>query len=389
MDLIIIGGGAAGIFAAINFAETYPRKKALILEQSQQVLSKVKISGGGRCNVTHSCFDPRQLVQNYPRGNQELLGPFSRFQPSDIVNWFESRGVPLKTEADGRMFPKTNQSQTIIDCLLKAATDAGVVIQKGAKVVDVDMGFKIYLKSGETLTAKKIMIATGSSRFGYDLVQKLGHTVINPVPSLFTFNIPNSPFHKLTGVSVDDAIVTLPELKMSQKAPLLITHWGFSGPAVLKLSAWAARELHELSYNTPVMIDWCPNGIEFPKESSKSIFNEPIKYLPKKLWATLLTLSKIDGNKKWQQISRKQRVCLQQNIKQTLVTMSGKTTFKQEFVTCGGVKLSEVNFKTMESKLVPNLYFGGEVLDIDGVTGGFNFQAAWTCGWIAGNQLDS
>jgi len=337
--------------------------------------------------VTHSCFDPKQLVQNYPRGNRELLGPFSRFQPSDVVEWFETRGVSLKTEPDGRMFPRTDNSQTIIDCLLKAAANAGVEIRKGAKVVDIEDHFTVHLKGGESLSADKLMLATGSGRFGYDLAKKLGHTVVSPVPSLFTFNVPDSPFSALTGVSVEDVVVKLPEFNLSQRGPLLMTHWGFSGPAVLKLSAWAARELNQLSYLTPVTIDWCPDGIELPKESMKSIFNKPLGQLPKKLWATLLGLSKIDGHQKWEQISRKQRDLLLQHIKRTHVTMSGKTTFKQEFVTCGGVKLNEVNFKTMESKLIPNLYFGGEILDIDGVTGGFNFQAAWTGGWIAGNHL--
>ncbi len=390
-SLIIVGGGAAGIFAAIHCAENNPSKKVLVLEQSQKLLSKVKVSGGGRCNVTHSCFDPQQLVQNYPRGGKELRGPFSRFQPRDMVDWLDSRGVALKTEADGRMFPTTDDSQTIIDCLLDAAKKAGVTIQCGSKVVKIskeDTLFSVQLSKGETIQAEKLMLATGSGRFGYELAKELGHTIIEPVPSLFTFNVPDSHLISLAGVSVEDAQVTLPN-KMSQRGPILITHWGFSGPAVLKLSAWAARELYALSYETPFNIDWCP-GQSYEqlrtllknKKSQKSLLNDPLVSLPKKLWNALLLIWKIEGTKRWNHLSKHEHECLIKGFKQSEFVMSGKTTYKQEFVTCGGVKLSEVNFKTMESKIVPNLYFAGEILDIDGVTGGFNFQAAWTGGWI-------
>lgn len=393
--ITIIGAGPAGLFAAIKTAESLP-SQVLVLEQTQQVLTKVKISGGGRCNVTHSCFDPKELVKNYPRGSRELLGPFTRFQPVDTIAWFESRGVKLKTEEDGRIFPITDTSQTIIECILNAASQSGVGIRRGASVSKITKkgeGFELLLKTGELIATKKVMLATGGSRQGYRLVEELNHTIIPPEPSLFTFNVPHFSLESLSGISIEKAQVSLPEYKMVQKGPLLITHWGFSGPAVLKLSAFAARELAASKYQTICEIDYLPEISEDElksiiqqmrqKEGKKLVSNHPAGLLPKNLWKLLVD----DDKAFWQNFSKKQEEKLINNLKRSHYYISGKTTYKNEFVTCGGVKLSEVNFKTMESRLCPGLFFGGEVLDIDGITGGFNFQAAWTTGWIAGEAM--
>lgn len=388
----MIGGGAAGIFAA---AMTHS-KSVLVLEQSNALLSKVKISGGGRCNVTHHCFDPAKLVEFYPRGGKELRGPFTRFGPLEMVEWLRLQGVEVKTEEDGRMFPVTDSSQTIIDCLLQAAERQGVMIEKGQKVVSLEKGcdrFCLHLKSGDTIEAKKVLLASGSSRFGYELARELGHTVTPPVPSLFTFNVPGCPLNGCAGISVPDAKVSLPG-KLDQQGPLLITHWGFSGPAVLKLSAFAARELHDASYEMPFWIDWCPGRTQDEivsyaarRVSHKKVAGDPLIPIAKKLWRALVSLWGVSDQEKWSELSKKQRSQITEGIKRSAFSMLGKTTHKEEFVTCGGVKLSEVNFKTMESKKVPGLYFSGEVLDIDGVTGGFNFQAAWTCSWTAAQNI--
>ena len=391
----VIGAGAAGMFAAIRASETLPAR-ILVLEQSQQLLSKVKISGGGRCNVTHSCFDPKELIKNYPRGNKELQAPFTRFQPQDTVNWFESRGVKLKTEEDGRMFPITNDSQTIIDCIMNAAALGKVEIRRGAAVVKitrVQNGFEILLRSGEKILTEKIMLATGGTKQGHRLAQELGHTIVPPVPSLFTFNIPNSPLESIVGVSIDPVKVSLKEFNMEQRGPLLVTHWGLSGPAVLKLSAWAARKLFECEYQTTCQVDFLPDLsvdqlrnllLETSKQGvGKPVSNTPIGNLPRRLWKLLVNDDKI----LWRNFSKKGMELLIEKLKCSSYQISGKTTYKNEFVTAGGVKLSEVNFKTMESRITPGLYFGGEILDIDGVTGGFNFQAAWTTGWLAGGAM--
>ena len=344
-DFIVIGGGAAGIFAAIQAATL--GKEVLVLEATSQLLSKVKISGGGRCNVTHSCFEPKELVSNYPRGSKELLGPFHQFQPEDMVQWLETCGVRLKTEKDGRMFPITDRSETIIEALLESAQKAGVTIRKNCRVKSVKKGFKVELKSGEVIQSEALMLATGSSPSGWRLAKSLGHTVLPQVPSLFTFNVPDSPLLDLSGISVDHVRVTLPTLKRSYEGPILITHWGFSGPAVLKLSAFCAIEMHQLDYKLPLEINWA--------------LNWPDHQIPKRLFKRLT------------------------HIERDCYKINGKSTNKSEFVTCGGVDLKEINFKTMESKITPGLYFGGEILNIDGITGGFNFQAAWTTGWIAGS----
>lgn len=399
-DTVIIGGGAAGFFAAIKCSENNSKRKVLLLEKSRKLLSKVKISGGGRCNVTHACFQPAELVKYYPRGQKELRGPFSQFQPSDTIEWFENRGVTIKKESDGRMFPDTDDSQTIIDCLLEAAKK--VEIQCGKSVVAIDVvenGFSIKLRGDEHIHAKHVVIATGSSPAGHDLAKQLNHSVVKPIPSLFTFNIPNSPLEHLSGVSVEEVRVALPEFRAHYIGPILITHWGFSGPAVLKLSAFCAKELHACDYQTTTQVDWTPDTSDEKlreliigtksAHSKRTVANDPIIPLPKQLWKELVMRSSIDETTRWINISKKHIENLVQKIKRDRYSISGKTTYKQEFVTCGGVNLSEVNFKTMESKKVPNLYFAGEVLDIDGITGGFNFQAAWTTGWLAGRSISS
>jgi hypothetical protein len=395
--VVIIGGGAAGFFAAITCAEAAPHTHVILLEKTRQVLSKVKISGGGRCNVTHACFDPAELVKFYPRGSRELRGPFSFFQPKDTIAWFEGRGVKLKVEEDGRMFPVSDDSQTIISALMGAASNAGVELRRECGLESVAKEgdkFLLTLTTGETLTADKILFATGSQSKMWELIKNLGHTIVPSVPSLFTFNIPDSPFHDLSGVSVPDAIVTLPKWKMQHRGPVLITHWGVSGPAVLKLSAWAARELHQCDYVADVKINWAPNGqaSEAFAEAkrctpTKFVHTEALFDLPKKLWKRMVSLAGIDESVRWSHVSKEQLNNLTKWIHETALPMRGKTTNKEEFVTAGGVKLSEVNFKTMESKVVPGVYFAGEVLDVDGITGGFNFQNAWTTGRIAGLSL--
>lgn len=399
-SVVIIGGGAAGFFAAIKCAEVLPKGSVLLLEQTQKVLSKVKISGGGRCNVTHSCFEPKKLIQNYPRGSKELLGPFFRFQPKDLIEWFNQRNVKLKTEVDGRMFPVTDDSQTIIDCFSKEAAKLDVHIELGAKVVSLkkqESIFQIDLKSGHTLVANKVMLATGGGGSGIQIAQDLGHSIVSLVPSLFTFNVPDSPLLPLSGISLEDVVVSLPELKMEHRGPILLTHWGFSGPAVLKLSAWAARELYDRSYCMKMSIDWLPSlsfdetqsAIEqhILKNTGKVVENDSPFPMPKNLWISFVKTLQLKSGGRWAEVSKTQKLSLIQKLKKDSYQISGKTTYKQEFVTAGGVDLSEIDFKRMESKLIPNLFFGGEILNIDGITGGFNFQAAWTAGWIAGESM--
>jgi predicted Rossmann fold flavoprotein len=399
--IIVIGGGAAGFFSAIQCARLKSVEEVLILEQSQQVLSKVKISGGGRCNVTHACFSPKELILNYPRGSKELLSAFHRFQPQDTIDWFKDEGVELKTEKDGRLFPMTNRSQTIVDALMEAAKESGVKIRFGNKVNHLektDGQFIVHLKNGEQLSANKVMLSTGSSKLGYELAESLGHTIIPALPSLFTFNIPDSPLHHLSGISVLNARVKLPEFNLEKSGPLLITHWGFSGPAVLKLSAFAAIDLANSNYSTVCEIDWLP---ELNKESlrkdlklhskingKKRIFQvSPFCSLPKKLWRTLLLSCCINETLEWRTLTKDKYEALLLCLKKNEYSMKGKATYKKEFVSCGGIKRDEIDFRTMESKVIEGLFLGGEILDIDGITGGFNFQAAWTTGWIAGNAM--
>lgn len=395
--LIGIGGGAAGIFAAIAAKEHNPDADVVVLEKTSHLLNKVRISGGGRCNVTHSCFDPKILVNNYPRGNKALLGPFTRFQPRDTIDWFANRGVETKTEEDGRMFPITDSSQTIIDCLLNEADRLGVEIRLKQHIERIEPGFNIQLADNEVLECDNLLLATGSSPVGYNYAKQFGHMIVDPVPSLFTFNVPNSPLVDLSGVSVERATVSLPEANMQQTGPLLITHWGFSGPAALKLSAWGARWLHDQQYRVRLHIDWLPdlskekvlNQLKQNRDMNpnQQLGNSNLFALPRRLWERLLSITNIDLKKRNAEFSNDQLQKLTDTLKANAFEVQGKTTYKEEFVTSGGVKLDEVNFRTMESRLQPGLFFAGEVLDIDAVTGGFNFQNAWTTGWIVGQSL--
>jgi predicted Rossmann fold flavoprotein len=406
---IVVGGGAAGFFGAIACAEAYPQARVLLLEASYQPLTKVRISGGGRCNVTHACFDPALLVQHYPRGGRSLRGAFSRFQPQDTVAWFQQRGVKLKTEADGRMFPITDDSETIVNCLMQSARQAGVEVVTKAAVVGVvravsqipPQGFELELKSGEVLPCRRLLLSTGSSPQGYRFAQALGHTVEPPVPSLFTFTIPDSQLRELAGVAVESAQVRLlvPDQKpLEQTGALLITHWGMSGPAVLKLSAWGARMLQEQQYRAQIQVNWLPgDGLEDvrqklgavkEREGKKAIATYcPFPSISRRLWHYLLTRAGIAAETRWADLPKKDLTQLVLELTQGSYGVQGKGVFKDEFVTCGGVRLKEVDFKTMESRLCPGLHFAGEILDIDGVTGGFNFQSAWTTGWLAGQGM--
>jgi len=397
----VVGGGAAGFFAAITAAEV--GAAVTLLERGPQFLSKVRISGGGRCNVTHACFEPREFTKRYPRGDKELIGPFHKFQASDTVAWFESRGVELKTEPDGRMFPITDSSQTIIDCLMQAARDAGVELRLNAGVESAERqgggGFSLKLTNGESLTCDRLLLATGGCRsvaLG-QMAVSLGHTLEPPVPSLFTFQIEAPWLRALAGVSVEQAEVSVPSAGLRERGPLLATHWGLSGPVILRLSAWGARELSASDYKFPLLVNWLPqlNAEQLAKElqsrresqGAKLVVNAPIAPLTARLWEALVLAAGLSRESRWASMSRTQHQQLVQQLSRSEFTVSGKSLNKDEFVTCGGVRLSEVNFKTMESRICPGLHFAGELLDIDGITGGFNFQAAWTTGWLAGNAL--
>ena len=401
--IIIIGGGAAGFFAAITAAIAHARASIILLEAGREFLTKVRISGGGRCNVTHHCFEPSQFVQYYPRGAKALRGAFSRFQPKDTIAWFKSRDVTLKTEADGRMFPITDDSATIANCLLETAKEYGVNLRPNSPVKSLqklENKFWVELKNGEILKGDRVLIATGSNPMGYRWAKALGHQVQEPVPSLFTFNIKDPRLTDLAGIAVENVRVSLlnPEQKkLEQMGPLLITHWGVSGPAILKLSAWGARLLHDHKYQMPLIINWLPN---YNRETLQAILletkqSQPRKQIltvspveiPKRLWQSLVTFIGIDSKMVLADLSKKALNNLLIELLQGEYLIRGKGVFKEEFVTCGGVNLSEINFKTMESKKCPGLFFAGEVLDIDGVTGGFNFQSAWTTGWLAGQAI--
>ena len=403
--IIIIGGGAAGFFAAITAAIAHSHSSVILLEAGREFLNKVRISGGGRCNVTHHCFEPSQLVQYYPRGGKALRGAFSRFQPKDTVAWFKYRDVTLKTEADGRMFPITDDSATIANCLLETAKEYGVNLRPNSPVKSlqkIENQFWIELKNGEILKSDRVLIATGSNPLGYRWAKELGHQVQEPVPSLFTFNIKDARLTDLAGIAVENVRVSLispDQKKLEQTGPLLITHWGVSGPAILKLSAWGARLLHDQNYQMPLIINWLPN---YNRETLQAILLEtkqtqprkqilnfsPVE-IPKRLWQSLVTFIGLDAKMVWADLSKKALNNLLIELLQGEYLIKGKGVFKEEFVTCGGVNLNEINFKTMESKKCPGLFFAGEVLDIDGVTGGFNFQSAWTTGWLAGQAMGS
>ncbi len=403
MRVIVIGGGAAGFFGAITCASVSPETEVILLEAGKKPLTKVRISGGGRCNVTHHCFDPMLLVQAYPRGGKALRGALTRFQPQDTINWFEKRGVRLKTEADGRMFPVTDNSETIIHCLLQEAEAKGVKIKTGVKVQWLsyeDERLIVELKDGNFLHCDRVLLATGSQRLSYQWVSQLGHKIIPPIPSLFTFNIEDDRLTDLAGISLEKVelqLQTKGKQKQKQTGELLITHWGLSGPAVLKLSAYGARILYDHNYRIGLLINWLPDeNLETIKEKllkqkdltpRRQIMSFSPVGIPRRLWEKLATVSGITLTQRWAEISKKQINALAKELTQGEFQIQGKGVFKEEFVTCGGIDLKGVNFKTMESKLVSGLYFAGEILDIDGITGGFNFQNAWTTGWLAGQAM--
>jgi predicted flavoprotein YhiN len=442
-QVIVVGGGAAGFFAAIVAAEQ--GADVTVLEKTSRFLDKVRISGGGRCNVTHACFDSRDFATRYPRGEKALLGPFAKFSARDTVAWFESRGVKLKAEADGRMFPVTDSSQTIMDCLMQAARKAGVKLRLNCGVKNVAklpngrfaltiadktsspaspleerVGVRrpMQLKertprpgplpalrgegeptAGEALACGRLLLATGGCRAAAagQLAVSLGHSLEPPVPSLFTFHIESAWLRSLAGVSVGVVEVSVPAARLRERGPLLVTHWGLSGPAILRLSAWGARALHDLHYHFPLFVNWLPGlspekiicefQIRREKSGAKLAINVPLAPLPARLCEQLVLAAGIPRDTRWAALTRPQLRALSQQFARTEFSVTGKTLNQDEFVTCGGVRLAEVNFKTMESKVCPGLFFAGELLDIDGVTGGFNFQAAWTTGWLAGQAM--
>ena len=401
-DILVIGGGAAGFFTAINAAEMNPSKRIGLLERGKDVLTKVKISGGGRCNVTHAQYDPRELSKNYPRGEKELLGPFHSFMTGDTVAWFESKGVQLKTEADGRMFPVSDSSQTIIDCFLAETERLSIDVLLNNSVKSVSKTDAVWSieTTAQVLEAKVLVVASGSNPKIWKLMEQLGHTIVLPVPSLFTFNIKDSRILDLPGVSTPASIKVLNEkgkVELESDGPLLITHWGMSGPAILKLSAWGARILAPREYRFTIIVNWLPelsedevlealvaNKGEFSKQTI-------LKYahfgLPKRLWRNVVKAVGIDATETWAEITKRKLQNLAQQLTASYFEVNGKSTFKEEFVTAGGVDLKEVNFKTFESKKCPGLYFAGEVLNIDAITGGFNFQNAWTGAFMVAQAI--
>jgi predicted flavoprotein YhiN len=458
--VIVVGGGAAGFFAAITCAEAAPEAEVTVLERGPQFLAKVRISGGGRCNVTHACFDERELAARYPRGGRALLSPFKNFQARNTVAWFESRGVKLKTEADGRMFPVSDSSETIIDCLMNAARAAGVKLRLNCSVEHVAAsgtgilpvqpvrdrleacptfeltftnktsspsppleeggGARRPIQTGEqtprpgplpavrgegettepeTLVCDRLLLATGGCRAAAagQLAVSLGHTLEPPVPSLFTFRTESPWLRSLAGISVGAVEVSVPSAKLRERGPLLVTHWGLSGPAILRLSAWGARALHGFNYQFPLQVNWLPQlhaeaiaaelKLRQAAQPARLVVNVPVTPLPLRLWEQLVLAAGIARDTRWAALSRAAQHQLVQQLIRTEFPVTGKSLNQDEFVTCGGVRLGEVNFKTMESKVCPGLFFAGELLDIDGITGGFNFQAAWTTGWLAGKAM--
>jgi len=402
-DLVVIGGGAAGFFGALQVAQNQPGSKVIILEKTSKLLTKVAVSGGGRCNVTHDCPNPFELSRHYPRGERPLKSLFKRYNVQDVVGWFSERNVSLKTENDGRMFPVTDSSQTIVDCFLREATRLKVVIETNKRVSKI-------VRSGENLIvetaardkymAKKILLATGGNPQldSYSWIAELGHPIIDPIPSLFTFNDADKRFKDLMGIAVQHADIKIQGTKFTESGPVLITHWGLSGPAVIKLSAWAAAYLHQQQYKFDVHVNWIrtkddvcrrqllDNKIVNPKQK---VFSNPMYALPHRLWQRLCELSEINPSRVWNDVSLRDVNRLVENLVNGVFHIAGKTTFKEEFVTCGGVDLKDVDLDTMESKLTKNVYFAGEVLNIDGETGGFNFQAAWTTAYIAAEAIIS
>lgn len=392
-QIIVIGGGAAGFFAAINTAERLKSAQVIILEKSNKLLSKVKISGGGRCNVTNFCLDTNELVKNYPRGGKELKQVFARFQVQDTINWFEKRSVKLKKEADERMFPFSDNSQTIIDCFLKEVERLGIEVRLNEEVLKIEKLPNSWLnvqtdKNLRYECCAVICSTGGHNRLkNYNFIQELGHKIITPLPSLFTINLPNSNIKELMGLSVKSALVKVAGLKHKYAGPVLITHWGLSGPAVLKLSAYAAEDFFAMNYEADILINWLSDlseeEIKNEIEKNRFAIYNSLFGLPKRLWEYFLIKAEIPLQKSGNELSKKQINKLVQILINDNYSMQGKTTFKEEFVTCGGVDLKEVDFKTMQSKIIPGLYFCGEVLNIDGITGGFNFQSAWSTAAVA------
>jgi predicted Rossmann fold flavoprotein len=399
-DVIIVGGGAAGFFAAINIAEQNKALKVAILERGKMGLQKVKVSGGGRCNVTHAEFTPSELVQNYPRGEKELLGPFHQFMTGDTIEWFEKRGVELKIEEDGRMFPVSDSSQTIIDCFLKEAKKHHVEVLYNHSVKNIEkQNDTWYLKTDECdFVSKKLVIATGSNPKVWQLLENLGHSISQPVPSLFTFNIKDKRIESIPGVVVQNVEIKVLGTDLISEGPLLITHWGMSAPAILKLSAFGALELAKRDYKFEIEINFIRKTAEecldilknLKIELAKKTVLKSVQFdLPKRLWHQLILASEMDAELRWANMNKQQLESLTEQLTQAVFKVDGKSTFKEEFVTAGGVDLKEVNFKTFESKVHPGLYFAGEVLNIDAVTGGFNFQNAWTNAYIVSKSISS
>ncbi|MEZ4910875.1 MAG: NAD(P)/FAD-dependent oxidoreductase [Saprospiraceae bacterium] len=394
-DVIAIGGGAVGFFSAINLAIARPDLKIAIFEQSHEVLSKVRISGGGRCNVTHDCADPKALIKYYPRGSKELLGPFHKFGPDDTRSWFENYNVETKVESDGRVFPVSDSSETIIQCFIQLAQQTGIDILTSQKVIDIsfETPFTIHTKSKQ-YTCKFLILGTGSTPSIWKLLATKGYRIVDPVPSLFTFNLPDHPIRELMGLSVSNAKVSIQDTKIQTEGAVLITHWGLSGPAILKASAWGAVELAELQYDFHFTIDWIPEitvdeiaalRMRIPKKSVAT--STPFEVVPIRLWRFLMESLAIDPQKNWASLTKSEMESIQTALKKFVFHAQGKSTFKAEFVTAGGVDLSQIQFKSFESKLHQNVFMAGEILNIDAVTGGFNFQAAWTGGYLIASSI--
>ena len=402
MKVAIVGGGAAGFFAAFSVKDHHPESQVTIFEKSDKLLSKVKISGGGRCNVTHACFQVSQLSKFYPRGAKQLKKAFSIFQPKDTVAWFRARGIDLKTESDGRMFPVTDDSQTIIDCFLHEAQIKKIEIVKQSRVNELypeKSGFSLVFNESKEHFDKVIIASGGSPKArGFEWLKNIGHAIINPIPSLYTFNMPEEPVKDLMGLVVENATARIQGTKLKYTGPILITHWGMSGPAILKLSAWGARLLYDHNYKFNVQMNWLSVKSEnevhdminadMDRIRKKKIANANPFGLPNRMWLFLLEKVQINSDSPWMELSKKNRNKLVNVLLNDVYAVSGKTTFKEEFVICGGISLLDVDMKSMQSRICSDLYFAGEVLDIDGITGGFNFQAAWTTGYIAGKLIN-
>lgn len=398
--IAIIGGGAGGFFTAINTAEKNPEYRITIFEKGKNVLGKVKVSGGERCNVTHACFEPKELVKFYPRANKELLGPFHSFMTGDTMEWFEGRGVPLKIEEDNRVFPVSNDSQSIIDCFMDQVKQLGIQVKTNSTITNIAPTSNKWSLSvnGVPEEFDKLVIATGgNSQTIWKELEALGYNIIDPIPSLFTFNTKDTRFRNLSGLVVKDASVRISGTKFQEQGPVLITHWGLSGPGILKLSSVGARYLHEKNYQFQIQVDW---AFSYDREVIEDIFEEqrsnnpkkalqntPLFDIPKRFWHSLLQFCQISEQKIWAELGKKEKNRLSEAIKNSTISIHGKSTNKEEFVTCGGVDLKQIDFTKFESRLHPNLFFVGEVLNIDALTGGFNFQAAWTGGWMVAQNI--